>query len=241
VITPFLRELIRTDPRISYEWMYKPCLLGEKYNYGISKAPENSLIALWADDDWHHKQRLSLVLAAMIQDGADVGGTISMLSYRYTDKQVYLYAHPYTVTPDLTAPEDGHDDSKEMVTHGFATVPYMLSATMIFPKSRWAKAPFPHLQHGSDTGFIESLMLGVDDESAEKITVCQINEPRLYCAFIHGNNTGCPVFGAGTAHSNVEESKTFIKFDAELNASVDLRRLFGDDAAAFLDVTPPAF
>ena len=172
-------------------------LLGEKYNSCIEYA-NGPFIACWADDDWHHPQRLEAVLRAMQRGRTPTGGTNAMLCYRQKDSQAFLYWAPQ-IRPTL------------------------ISGTMLFTKEHWeACGRFPRKQRASDSAFVAKLLgdLGLPWTTIE--------EPRLYCAFLHGDNTGNPL-------NEPERSKEeqLISFTALEGEEANMKRHLGEDAAAF--------
>lgn len=153
------------DPRIRYVHLEGERLLGMKYNEAIELV-KGPYVALWADDDWHHSARLEAVMRAMIAEKCEVGGTTTMLVFRERDKQVFHYWS----TP---------------------LRPYLVSGTMVFAKHLWDETKFPNLRRGSDTHFANGMLSPVGNNVWKRWAI--VNDPRLYCAFIHGGNTGNPL------------------------------------------------
>lgn len=175
-VADIVGQFIALDPRIHYTRVDRVMTVGEKYNHGCGLAPPGSWISIWGDDDWIHPKRLSYVGDSMLEFDVTIGGTISMLAYRPRDKTIWLYAYPFPLEPGA------RDGSVARVVH-----PYLIGGTMIFSREDWARSPFPHLQRGSDTEFIHRLL--VPDGGGESHFL-PLNEPRLYVAFVHNDNTG---------------------------------------------------
>lgn len=250
-----VRDLVPKHPRIFYLSLErddpKVATVGDKYNLGCALAATDDWIALWADDDWHSSKRLSAVVKEMERYGSDIGGTVSMMMYRMIDGQLFLYAFPFSL-------EERPTDDPDRVNFA-ATLPYLIGGTIIFARGRWQKIDgFKPMRSGTDSDFVNRIVVGQESWTtnhvkiiperhghvmvAEVITdlpdgtenvckVVQINDPRLYCAFIHGDNTGNPVKGAREGVT-YEESRTLTKVGADELAA--LRRLMGADADAFL-------
>lgn len=231
--------------------------LGEKYNDGCRSCPRGVLIALWGDDDWHHPDRLKITVDALVESGADVAGSVSMLVYRVKDRAVFLYSHPFA----------GIMFEIEPGKHA-AAYPNMIGGTMLFKREVWLRYPFPPLATGSDSVFALNLLAAGgyanpgqpfsltleagDNSRALVITngvdpdvkAIQINDPRLYVAMVHGDNTGNPLVGSGTAHEHVvpddnrERITSWERLDSGEDASTvhnTLRLLMGAAAPLFLD------
>lgn len=248
--TGSVRDLVPRHPRITYISLIagEPGSPGDKYNLGINLADDGDWIALWADDDWHHPQRISFVVDAMVQAGVEIGGTVSMFNYRTTDKKLHLFAHPYVIQP-----AKGADASRQETD---LTLPYLIGGTMIFPKRRWREVgQFKPLKRGTDSEFVHRLCLGreewdldgirIDPDFGDKCSVTtvltlqfgrvvydsalvQLAEPRLYCAIVHGDNTGNPT---SRGHQG-GEGDTFAPAGEQEMAV--LRRRMGAEAEEFL-------
>lgn len=159
---------------------------------------EGPFIACWADDDWHHPRRLEVVLRAMQAERVPTGATNTMLCYRERDKQAFLYWAP-------------------------GIRPTLISGTMLFTKRDWeACGKFPKRQRASDSGFVQALLTDLG------IPWAAVDDPRLYCAFLHGDNTGNPL-GEKTERS----ADSMISFTPLEGEEANMARHLGADAAAF--------
>lgn len=211
IVLPYAEQ----DRRIQYTHLDGDRLLGTKYNEGIELA-QGEYIALWADDDWNHPNRLKAVLTAMMLDRCQVGGTTTMLAYHVPSKRAFLYwSTPFR--------------------------PYLVSGTMIFARKLWEEAPFPNVQAASDTAFTNQL-LTPDGATWRRWAV--VNDPRLYCAFVHGNNTGTPLGRLVNVDRPAAPFKTEVNEEGELveaqtawtpldGEEADMKWHLGDDAEAF--------
>lgn len=178
----------------------KPETLGEKYNLGIAAA-EGPYIALWADDDWNAPERLEFVMRGILKMGVRMAGSRTMICHRMRDKTNWLY---------MSAPQ----------------LPHLISGTMIFHKDVWIKKPWPHVQSGSDTTWVFSVLWSTEtDEKGEPIggeEYALTDDPRIYVAFVHDDCTGNQL-DRGRDHRPVWE-----RLD-----DYDLRRLIKEDRASF--------
>ena len=172
-------------------------VLGEKYNACVEIA-NGPFIAPWADDDWHHQQRLEVVMRSMQRQRTPVGSTNTMLCYRQRDQRTFLYWVP-------------------------GLRPSLISGTMLFTKRHWEEAGgFPKKQRASDSGFVARLL------QERKLPWTAVDDPRLYCAFLHGENTGNPL--GDTFERSAEQMASFSPLEGE---EANMRRHLGGDAEAF--------
>lgn len=169
-----VEDLVPTDdPRIKYAFA-PPMSLGAKFNWGIEQAPEDSYIMIAGDDDWVSPELVQYLVDVLNEMDTEIAGTLSMLSYRMRDKSMWVYAN--RVPLEATGEED---DDTVVVTE-----PYLIGGTMIFHKRHWREVPFPDVQAASDSAFIHALL------ARDGVKYVPVNEPALYCAFTHGENTG---------------------------------------------------
>lgn len=232
-----VRDRIPSDPRISYMWS-RAKTLGEKYNDGCRRAPDDAWIGFASDDDWSHPGRISKTVDYMVRNEVDIGGSVSMVGYRERDAACFLYAHPYALEPREA--EDGDEPGMQRIAH---TDAFLVGATVIVAKRRWQWCKFPAMQSGSDSVWIRRLLMQGDADGTEITTraaigddhalvtttrngndlrFIQINDPRSYVAFVHGANTGNSLDG-------IEGGMTWSRVD-----ELDLSRLMGaEDAARF--------
>lgn len=256
IATPHVRDLVPKRAGIFYLQLKpgEPGTVGDKYNLGSNLADDDDLIALWADDDWHHPSRISLVVDAMSKAQVDIGGTISMFMYRMIDQKLFLFTYPYSADPIQPAP-----DAKEANVD--IALPYLIGGTMIYSKRRWAAVHgFKPMKSGTDSEFVTRLVMGCEQWDAEAMridpqygdnsvttnyattradgrvyeaAIVQLHEPRIYCAFTHDDNTGNPLKGsAGTTALEKEGVRQLISLGAEHVAALRMR--MGAEAEAFL-------
>lgn len=201
-----LVNLIRTErmrmrpelaERVQHVHLYEdvPRTLGEKYNRCIALA-DGPYIALWADDDWNAPERLEFVMQGIAKLGVRIAGSRTMVCYRMRDQTVWLY---------MSEP----------------TLPHLISGTMIFHKDVWRENPWPHVQSGSDTTWVFSLLWPKEEGKAGE-EYALTDDPRIYVAFVHDGCTGNQL-DRGRDHRPVWERLE----------GYDLRRLIKEDHLLF--------
>lgn len=174
--------------------------LGTKYNEAIALA-SGPYVALWADDDWHSPVRLEVVMRAMQAARKPIGGTNTMLAYRLEDRQAFMYWNP-------------------------PLKPYLIGGTIVFHKKRWeACGGFPDWRRGSDSEFAKRMLFPVQDGAWREWAV--VNDPRIYVAFVHGDNTGNPL---GAEDKRYDDHDVWVKLEG---MEADMRRYLKEDSAAF--------
>ena len=167
------------DPRIQYAFA-PPMTLGAKFNWGIAQAPADSYIMIAGDDDWVSPELVEYLVDAMNEAPAespvDIAGTLSMLSYRQRDASTWIYATRFPIEA-----VGGPDDDTYNLSEN-----YLIGGTMIFHKRHWEDVKFPDMQAASDSYFVHELL------SSKTVArpFLPLNEPALYCSFVHGENTG---------------------------------------------------
>ena len=139
--------------------------LGAKWNAGIAAA-RAAVVALWADDDFHHPSRLATSLAVLERERVEVVGTRELLFHELGGAQrTYLYRYL---------------DAR----------PFLLGGTLAFTREAWSRSPFPEDRHpGSDTYFAFDLL---DERKGHASYALLPPAPALYVAFIHDDNCGRP-------------------------------------------------
>jgi len=200
VIARAIRREGRDDPRIRHVHFSSPpfATLGGKYDYSIALA-DGPYIALWADDDWNAPERLEFIMGGITKMGVSIAGSRTMVCYRVRDKTAWLY---------MSDPQ----------------LPHLISGTMIFHKDVWRRHPWPHVQSGSDTTWVFSVLwpkeVTEDGPGGEEYAL--MDDPRIYCAFVHADCTG-NMLDRGRDHRKVWE-----RLDG-----YDLRKLIKEDREAF--------
>lgn len=222
-----VRDLIPDDPRVSYVFA-PPMTLGEKFNHGIERAPEGALCMIAGDDDWIHPNGITFLAKHIVEHDVEITGSLSMLAYRKRDARVYLYAHPYPLEP--VGEEDG--DAYRM------TGPYLIGGAMMFSRRMWARKPFPAMQSGSDSVFIRELLEVAEDP----IHYVPLNEPDLYVAFVHEDNTGNSLDRINAAGHEGSPDTNWSRLDhiAGKDPLHHLRRLMGPAADEYAIPMPSA-
>jgi len=199
-IDKIIDQVAGDDPRITHLRLEvpPPATLGEKYDQSIGHA-DGPYIALWADDDWNAPERLEFVMGGITKMGVRIAGSRTMVCHRMRDRTTWLY---------MSDPQ----------------LPHLISGTMIFHKDVWRKRPWPHVQSGSDTTWIFSVLwpkeATEDGPGGEEYVL--MDDPRIYCAFVHADCTG-NMLDRGRDHRKVWE-----RLDG-----YDLRRLIKEDREAF--------
>jgi glycosyltransferase involved in cell wall biosynthesis len=121
-------DLLPEDRRIVYRRLERRTVLGAKRNLACDLA-RGHVIVHWDDDDWSAPHRLATQLAALA-DGADLCGARSLLYYDPAAAQAWRFGWP--------------------VAHRA----WAAGATLAYPRSVWARSPFPELAVGEDTRFV---------------------------------------------------------------------------------------
>lgn len=148
------------DPRIHHIHAAQQPTLGDKWNLGIGLL-EGPLVAFWADDDWHHPERLAIVAEALLRADAALCGSRLMLAHRVRDARTFLYRA--AVDP-----------------------PFLTSGALVFRKTLWERHRFPARARGEDAMWMMDILRG----SRERKDYVALEDERLYVAFVHGENTG---------------------------------------------------
>ena len=124
-------DLLPADPRILYHRLEAQMVLGAKRNLACELA-RGSIIVHWDDDDWSSPDRVSVQVAALTRDGADVCGVGSLLYYDLIHSSAWRF------------------------TWSGAQRPWAAGPSLCFTKELWRSSPFPDVRIGEDTRFVFS-------------------------------------------------------------------------------------
>jgi glycosyltransferase involved in cell wall biosynthesis len=148
-------DLVPPDERIRYVRLDRPLLLGAKRNIGCEMS-RGDFIAHWDDDDWIAPHRLSAQVRELIDNDADVCGTGELLHYAIDHGEAWLYRR---------LPEERT---------------WLAGGTLLYRREVWQRAPFPEIDVGEDTEF-------VNQQAPERIRAAA--DSSFYVALIHRGNT----------------------------------------------------
>ena len=126
-----VRDLLPADPRIIYHRLETKAVLGTKRNLACDLA-RGSVILHWDDDDWASPRRVSVQVAALTQQEADICGVGSLLYYNPAHSSAWRFTWP--------------GDQR-----GWAA-----GASLCFAKELWSRSPFPEIAMGEDNRFVFS-------------------------------------------------------------------------------------
>jgi glycosyltransferase involved in cell wall biosynthesis len=124
-------DLLPADPRIVYHRAGAQMVLGTKRNLACDLA-RGSVIVHWDDDDWSSPERVSVQVAALTGNGADVCGVASLLYYDPLHSSAWRFTWPGAQRPWAAGP------------------------SLCFTKDLWRRSPFPDVPIGEDTRFVFS-------------------------------------------------------------------------------------
>jgi glycosyltransferase involved in cell wall biosynthesis len=124
-------DLLPADPRIVYHRVEAQMVLGAKRNLACDLA-RGPIIVHWDDDDWSSPDRVSVQVAALTGNGADVCGVASLLYYDPVHSSAWRFTWPSAQRPWAAGP------------------------SLCFTKELWRRSPFPEVTIGEDTRFVFS-------------------------------------------------------------------------------------
>jgi len=124
-------DLLPADPRIVYHRLEARMVLGTKRNLACELA-SGSIIAHWDDDDWSSPERVSIQVAALTRESADLCGVASLLYYDPVHSSAWRFTWPGAQRPWAAGP------------------------SLCFTKELWRGSPFPDVTIGEDTRFVFS-------------------------------------------------------------------------------------
>ncbi|MGO9779924.1 MAG: glycosyltransferase [Streptosporangiaceae bacterium] len=124
-------DLLPADPRIVYHRLESRTVLGAKRNLACDLA-RGPVIVHWDDDDWASPQRVSVQVAALTEDDADICGVASLLYYNPARSSAWRFTWP-----------DGQRQ-------------WAAGPSLCFAKELWARSPFAEVAIGEDTRFVFS-------------------------------------------------------------------------------------
>jgi O-antigen biosynthesis protein len=124
-------DLLPADSSIVYHRLEARMVLGTKRNLACDLA-RGSIIVHWDDDDWSSPERVSVQVAALTREGADVCGVSSLLYYDLVHASAWRFTWPGAQRPWAAGP------------------------SLCFTKELWRGSPFPDVTIGEDTRFVFS-------------------------------------------------------------------------------------
>jgi glycosyltransferase involved in cell wall biosynthesis/predicted O-methyltransferase YrrM len=143
-------DLAGVDPRIRYERLDDPAMLGKKRNIAC-KLARGEVIAHWDDDDWSAPNRLSAQVEALTQGDADLVGLDELYFFDPASGKAWLYGYPQRTSR-----------------------PWVAGGTLCYRRSFWEQHPFPAIKVGEDTRFVwahRARVTAVGDKSLYVATV----------------------------------------------------------------------
>jgi len=124
-----VRHLLPSDPRIRYERLVSPLVLGEKRNLACELAG-GAIIAHWDDDDWSAPYRLSYQVAELERSGVALCGTRREFFYDARHRRAWLFEYPEWQRRRL------------------------IGNSLCYRTELWRRRPFPALAVGEDRRFV---------------------------------------------------------------------------------------
>ncbi|HEV2861671.1 MAG TPA: glycosyltransferase [Pyrinomonadaceae bacterium] len=121
-------DLVPEDTRVRYVRLGEKMTIGAKRNVACREA-RGELIAHWDDDDWYAPDRISRQVAALLDSGAEVCGTSTLLFYDAANRRAWEYAYAGRPT-------------------------WVAGSSLLYRKSFWARHNFPAIRLGEDTRFV---------------------------------------------------------------------------------------
>jgi glycosyltransferase involved in cell wall biosynthesis len=110
---------------------YRRSTIGSKFNLGIEEV-HGDLLALWADDDWHAPQRLTVQADALLASDARMCGS-DQVNFGYLENgEVWRYEY----------------------IPGRRTNFYLVGGTFFFRREFWQERPFEDSSFAEDNAFI---------------------------------------------------------------------------------------
>jgi glycosyltransferase involved in cell wall biosynthesis len=124
-----VRNLLPSDPRITYRRTAHAQTLGEKRNAACEQAA-GTVIVHWDDDDWMAPSRVSDQVATLRRHGTDVTG-LSRVRFLDAGRQ-RAWTYEYTG----------------------ARTPWVYGGTLCYSKTAWRRTPFTAVNVGEDNQFV---------------------------------------------------------------------------------------
>jgi O-antigen biosynthesis protein len=153
--TDAVADCVPEDARVRYVRLNEKLTIGAKRNVACEQA-RGEFIVHWDDDDWFPSWRVSRQVAALVEREADVSGTSKLFYHDAATARAWEYSFA----------ADG--------------VSWVAGNTFAYRRDFWQRNPFPEVQVGEDTLFLQS------DISK---SIFDLNEPGLCVATVHGGNT----------------------------------------------------
>jgi len=126
-----VRDLLPDDPLVRYYRLDARTVLGAKRNLACDLA-RGSIIVHWDDNDCASPDRVSVQVAALTADQADICGVGTLLYYDPASSSAWRFTWPARLRPGAAGP------------------------SLCFAKELWARSPFPEVAIGEDTRFVFS-------------------------------------------------------------------------------------
>ena len=149
-----------SDPRIQYIRLTRQVLVGVKWNLA-AHAATGALMCFWADDDWHHPERIARQVAALRQGQGQTPRDFQ-LSAASALKRI-----PYV----------DFRDGKRWMCDPSGVSPTPLDGTYLFTRSFFDLGGFPRSNSAESAAFLWN-----------KPLQAVIDAPELYLGVIHGRN-----------------------------------------------------
>ncbi len=118
-------DLIPADPRITYQRLDRPTVLGQKRNFAAETA-RGEILVHWDDDDWSSVHRLTAQVAALAR--VDVCGLDRQL-WRRLDGRAWRHTW-------------------------LGRRPWLAGNTLAYWRHAWQRVPFRAVATGEDTAFV---------------------------------------------------------------------------------------
>lgn len=128
--TDSVADLVPTDdPRIRYIRLEHRQTVGAKRNLAC-EAGAGDLLMNWDDDDWYAPNRISLQVAAMLQEGAELCGINTLLYYDMKKDRAWRYVYPRNRRP------------------------WLAGGTLCYTRTFWSRNRYPDIDIGEDARFV---------------------------------------------------------------------------------------
>lgn len=148
-------DLIPADPRIRYERLDRPVILGDKRNLAAERA-RGEVLVHWDDDDWMASWRLSYQVGRLLTAGVDACGLNRVCFHAPASGQAWEYTYA------------GQE-------------PWLVGGTLCYTRSFWHGHRFASLGEGEDNDFLwrhRPRVLVLPDTSFYVATVHPANSSR---------------------------------------------------------------